>query len=65
MFETIIVVLMLMGGQAYVDVPYKGYPHIKALFLNEYQCNQVKTKDERCVRLDKEYVGLLERKRND
>jgi len=62
-FEGIVVVLMLMGGKAYVDVPYKGYPHIKALFLNEYQCNQVKSKDERCVRLDKEYVGLLERKK--
>ena len=64
-FDAIIIVLMLAGGKAYVDVPYKGYPYIKALFLNEYHCEQVKTKKERCVRINKEYVGLIERKRND
>ena len=61
-FKTIIVVLMLSGGKAYVDVPYKGYPDIKALFLNEYHCEEVKTKNEQCVRINKEYVGLIERK---
>lgn len=62
-FKSIIIALMLSGGKAYVDVPYKGYPYIKALFLNEYHCEQVKTKNEKCVRIDKEYVGLLDKRR--
>ena len=62
-FEALIVVLMLSGGKAYVDIPYKGYPYIKALFMEEWQCKQVKTKNEQCVRLDKEYVGLIDKKK--
>jgi len=43
-FKTIIVVLMLSGGKAYVDVPYKGYLDIKALFLNEYLVKKLRLK---------------------
>ena len=59
MLEIIVTILLIVGGQAYVDMPYKGYPDIKAMFLNEYQCNEVKTKKERCIRIDKKYVGLF------
>ena len=62
-FEIAIYFLLAVGGKAYVDVPYKGYPHINALFLNEYHCNQVKTKKQYCVRLDDEYVGLIDKEK--
>ena len=63
MIEAIIIAFMLVGGKVYVDVPYKGYPNIKALFMKQWQCDQVKTKNEQCVRINKEYVGLLDKRR--
>ena len=60
-FEVLAVVFLGVSGQAYMDVPYKDYPYIKALFLNEYQCEEVKTKKEKCIRIDREYVGLFKK----
>ena len=60
-FEMVAVVFLTTWGQAYEDIPFKGYPPMKAIFLNEYQCEQVKTKNERCVRFDYEYVGLFDK----
>jgi hypothetical protein len=60
-FEILAVVFLSVSGQAYKDVPFKGWPPMKAIFLNEYQCEQVKAKNERCVRFSYEYVGLFEK----
>tara|TARA_B100000676_G_scaffold94150_1_gene93904 strand:+ start:2550 stop:2744 length:195 start_codon:yes stop_codon:yes gene_type:complete len=60
-FEVLAVVFLGISGQAYQEVPFKGYPPMKAIFLNEYQCNEVKTKKEKCVRFSYEYVGLFEK----
>ena len=50
--------LLFVGGNLYIDTPYKDFPNIKALFMEEWQCEQVKTNKEKCIRLDDEYVGL-------
>ena len=51
---------LFLGGNWYIDTPYKGFPNIKALFMEEWQCKQVKTNKEKCIRVDDEYVGLYD-----
>jgi len=53
-------VSLLFGGNWYVDIPYKGFPDTKALFMEEWQCKQVKTDKEKCIKLDDEFYGLYE-----
>ena len=61
MFLNIIVgVFLFTGGNWYIDTPYKGFPNIKALFMEEWQCEQVKTDKQKCMRVDDEYIGLFE-----
>jgi hypothetical protein len=63
MFINIIVgVTLFFGGNLYIDTPYKGFSNIKALFMEEWQCEQVKTDKEKCVRVDDEYIGLINEK---
>tara|TARA_B110000467_G_scaffold131895_1_gene126885 strand:+ start:24 stop:215 length:192 start_codon:yes stop_codon:yes gene_type:complete len=62
MFINIIVgVTLFFGGNLYIDTPYKGFSNINALFMEEWQCEQVKTDKQKCVRLDKEYIGLIDK----
>lgn len=49
---------LFFGGNVYIDTPYKGFSNIKALFMEEWQCKQVKTDKEKCIKLDDGYVGL-------
>jgi len=51
---------LFFGGNYYIDKPYKGFPNIKALFIEEWQCKQVKTDKEKCVKLDDKFYGLYE-----
>jgi len=52
--------VLFFGGNWYVDIPYKGFPDTKALFMEEWQCKQVKTDKEKCIKLDDEFYGLYE-----
>ena len=56
-------VSFLFGGNIYIDIPYKGFPDTKALFMEEWQCKQVKNDEEACIRLDDEYVGLYNKEK--
>jgi len=38
---------------------YIEHPNMKAMFMKEWQCNQVKTDKEKCIVIDN-YVGLFE-----
>jgi hypothetical protein len=51
---------LFFGGNVYIDTPYKGFPNIKALFMEEWQCKQVKSDKEKCIKLDDEFYGLYE-----
>ena len=51
---------LFFGGNWYVDKPYKGFPDTKALFIEEWQCKQVKSDKEKCVKLDDKFYGLYE-----
>ena len=51
---------LFFGGNYYIDKPYKGFPDTKALFIEEWQCKQVKSDKEKCVKLDDEFYGLYE-----
>jgi hypothetical protein len=51
---------LFFGGNWYIDTPYKGFPNIKALFMEEWQCKQVKSDKEKCIKLDDEFYGLYE-----
>ena len=51
---------LFFGGNVYIDTPYKGFPNIKALFIEEWQCKQVKTDNEKCIKLDDKFYGLYE-----
>jgi hypothetical protein len=53
-------VTLFTGGNWYIDTPYKGFPNIKALFMEEWQCKQVKSDKEKCIKLDDEFYGLYE-----
>ena len=53
-------VTLFFGGNVYIDIPYKGFPDIKALFMEEWQCKQVKTDKEKCIKLDDEFYGLYD-----
>ena len=55
-------IVFFVGGNLYIDIPYKGFSNIKALFMEEWQCEQVKTDKEKCVRVDDEYIGLINEK---
>ena len=56
---------LIIGGSFYMDTLYKSFPNMKALFMKEWQCEQVKTDKEKCIRLerdaDDEYVGLFDK----
>ena len=51
---------LFFGENYYIDKPYKGFPDTKALFMEEWQCKQVKTDKEKCIKLDDEFYGLYE-----
>ena len=53
-------VSLLFGGNFYIDKSYKGFPDTKALFMEEWQCEQVKTDKEKCIKLDDEFYGLYD-----
>lgn len=38
---------------------YNEYPNMKAMFMKEWQCKQVKTDNQKCIIIDN-YVGLFE-----
>jgi len=59
-FSLAATISLLLGGNFYIDKPYKGFPDTKALFMEEWQCKQVKTDKEKCIKLDDEFYGLYD-----
>ena len=61
LINIIVGVFLFTGGNLYIDTPYKGFSNIKALFMEEWQCEQVKTDKQKCMRVDDEYIGLFDK----
>tara|TARA_R110002167_G_scaffold257550_1_gene464079 strand:- start:281 stop:472 length:192 start_codon:yes stop_codon:yes gene_type:complete len=61
LINIIVGVFLFTGGTLYIDTPYKGFSNIKALFMEEWQCEQVKTDKQKCMRVDDEYIGLFDK----
>jgi hypothetical protein len=58
-FKIIIATLLSLSYTAYDDYS-TSYPSMKAMFMEEWQCKQVKTNKEKCIRVDDKYVGLFD-----